>query len=388
MLCVLVAVAGCGPDEKYKALEAERNALQNKLKTASDQDQIMRIRTNALSLMRRICSNSFDPAEDISIVDEVLDNKLSQVRIQAFKDDTATLEDVLRTYRIATKGATAEWQNLSDKLKQQQQAVHAKEGDLRSASKDIDASSFTPTNLMLARKFDDKDGYSVYEAFDFSRSRKVVALVPNEFEVSLPYDLRSFAKPLGDQPFRSTISNNFRSFEQTDYFPVLKVANKIERIAITGGADEMQKLRHEVAQTEAQVTKARLDAQSQVHASMAPMSSDIKRLTDALDCSFAVLPSSGTHQRTRGSPALSSSPAGGKAGTTAVHGELSEQCKRELKNYVISDVGIFTKENELAIEKRCRQNPKQGLCFTSKVREAGGSVSMAEKGNIEEACGL
>lgn len=388
MLCVLVAVAGCGPDEKYKALEAERNALQSKLKAASDQDQILRIRTNALSLMSRICSNSFDPAEDIRIVDEVLDDKLNQVRLGAFKDDTAALENVLRTYRTATKAATAEWQNLSDKLKQQQQAMHAKESELRSASKDTDASSFSPTNLMLARKFDDKDGYSSYEAFDFSRSRKVVALVPNEIEVNLPYALRSYAKFLGDQPFRSTISNNFRSFEQTDYFPVLKVANRTERIAITGGADEMQTLRQDVAQIEAQVTKARLAAQSQVHASMAPRSSDIKRLTDAVDCSFADLPSSDTRQGTKESPALSSPPAGGRAGTTAAQDDLVEQCRRELKDYVISDVGIFTKDNDLAIGKRCRENPRQGLCFTSKVREAGGSVSMAEKGHIEEACGF
>lgn len=394
MLFILVALVGCGPNERYKALEAERDALQSKLKEVSDQDRLQRIRADALSLVRRICSNSFDPVEDIKIADEVLDAKYSQIRLGAFKDDTATLESVLRSYEAAAKAATVELQTLSAKLKQQLEAVHAMESEINSISGDVDPSSFLPTNLMLARKFGDKGGYSSYEAFDFSKNRKVVALVPNEFEISLPYTLRSYAKSLGDQPFQSTISNNFRSFEQTDYFPVLKVANKTERLAITGGADELQRLRQEVAQTEARVKKAIIEARVQVQASIAPMSSDIRLLADAADCatstseSTTALSSNSSPQSAKESTARPSPAAEGKEGTSENHNQLSEECKRELKEYIMSDVGVFTKENEIAIVIRCQENPEKGLCFAKKVREAGGSVSFAERGHIELACGF
>jgi hypothetical protein len=385
MICVLL-LAACGPSEQYKALEAERNALQRQLKEVSDKDRIQRIRTDAVSLMSRICSGSFDPDADIRIAEEIMQADFSQARLNAFKDDTSTLERVLGIYIPKSKEATAELRSLSDRLRQEQEALRAKEDDIKSSAGKVDANKFFPVNIILARKFDEKNGYSAYEAFDLSKNRKIVALVPNETEINVPHTLRSHARPLGDQPFQNTISNNFRSFERTDYLPVLQVANSVEAYAIAGSTQDIQKLRQAVALTEAKVTEARLEARSQVLATVAPMSSDIKRLADAVECSASI------QQATAPAGPIpaeqSTSDRGLKSESKSTPGQLFEQCKRELKDFVVSEVGIFTKENDLAIGKRCRENPEQGLCFTKKVREAGGSISRAERGQIEAECGF
>lgn len=71
--------------------------------------------------------------------------------------------------------------------------------------------------------------------------------------------------------------------------------------------------------------------------------------------------------------------------------DQTSQCRTELKQYVISDVGVFTKENEKAIDKNCDSHAREFLCFTAKAREITkqvGNVSMAEQGNLYVQCGI
>lgn len=68
--------------------------------------------------------------------------------------------------------------------------------------------------------------------------------------------------------------------------------------------------------------------------------------------------------------------------------EIVNECKRGLKEYLVSQYGSFTKANELAVNENCNAVPKEWLCFVNKVKDWGGDVSRADQGNFEYECGL
>lgn len=65
----------------------------------------------------------------------------------------------------------------------------------------------------------------------------------------------------------------------------------------------------------------------------------------------------------------------------------ADECEAGLKEFVIKDSETFTIANRDAIKHNCETKRKEWLCFIAKSREIG-HVSMADKNQLEIACGL
>lgn len=70
-----------------------------------------------------------------------------------------------------------------------------------------------------------------------------------------------------------------------------------------------------------------------------------------------------------------------------------EFCKAQMKAYIIRQDGDFTRENAKAIQRNCTKHTREFQCFideaAKKAKQQGDDfISMADKGNLEEQCGI
>ncbi|HEY8102859.1 MAG TPA: hypothetical protein VIF82_19130 [Burkholderiaceae bacterium] len=73
--------------------------------------------------------------------------------------------------------------------------------------------------------------------------------------------------------------------------------------------------------------------------------------------------------------------------------KLVDECKKGLKEYVVNQVGVFTKANEIAINRNCNSIPNEYLCFIKKTKEQAkvqgdNFTSHANQGIFEQECGV
>lgn len=396
ILCFATTVIGCVSDDKYTTVERERDILQRKLNDSTNASRIDGIRANALAIIRSIYSDTFDPLRDAPLVSDLLLPTNRPLLLAALKDETLAIENILNAYSKAMEKSGPELLKYSKNFKQKDLEFRTKEAEIKSASKEVDVSQFERASVMLSRKFADDGQYSSYEAYDFRKSRKVVALVPNDVEVKPPSNLDSYAKSLGDRPFQNAITNDYRSYERTEYLLVLKIATAAERAAITGFEVEMRQLKRELDWSEGELGSVLARAKSVIRAniSLSSITPEIQRLVDPAGCGKqnaaslnvkSVEPQASASQTENVNAPKVRIEEMDSAPTTK---PLVDKCERDLAEYIKSEVGTLTSDNHSAVSSNCRLYPRRWLCFTRKVREAGGSISLAEKPRLESECGI